>query len=148
MERRISYFRQKGDSYIFAASLGLLLSLMMVAWIVVIILVKGLGFFWPRDVVAVTMTDGEKYMGEQWEEKTDKFFNEDGSYYMLDRFQLKIGNRDLYGLDFKWLKKPEVQSETRPEKALFLNDWNTVIFMARFQSSIFSTKNLISKMPI
>ncbi len=118
MERRISYFRQKGDSYIFAASLGLLLSLMMVAWIVVIILVKGLGFFWPRDVVAVTMTDGEKYMGEHWEEKTDKFFNEDGTFYMLDRFQLKIGNRDLYGLDFKWLKNPEVQSETRPEKAV------------------------------
>ena len=117
MERRISYFRQKGDSYIFVASIGLLLSLLMVIWICVIILTKGLGFFWPRDVVQLRMEDGKSYLGEPWESKEDKIQQENGAYTLLERIQLKIGNRDLYGLDFKWLNEAKISERIKPDNA-------------------------------
>ena len=69
MEQKLSYFRKKGDSYVFAASMGLILSLAMVFWIIYIILLKGLSFFWPRDLVQVQLENGSAYLGELWEEK-------------------------------------------------------------------------------
>lgn len=118
MEKRISYFRQRGDSYIFAASLGLLLSLMMVAWIVTVILVKGLGFFWPRDVVMLTLENGEKYLGEIWERETTETLDAAGQPVTFDRIQLKIGNRDLYGMDFKWFNQSTIRKENFPPDAV------------------------------
>ncbi len=118
MEKRISYFRQRGDSYIFAAGLGLLLSLAMVAWIVAVILVKGLGFFWPRDVVMLTLENGEKYLGEIWEEEMTQTLDAAGKPVTLDRIQLKIGNRDLYGIDFKWFNQSDIRKKHFPPDAV------------------------------
>lgn len=110
MERRISYFKQKGDSYIFAASLGLIISLAMVFWIVFVILFKGLSFFWPRDTVQVKLHSGVSYLGELWEEKTIHRSDAEGKDLRVEQIQLKIGNRDLYGRDFVWLDQPEISS--------------------------------------
>jgi ABC-type phosphate transport system auxiliary subunit len=70
MVERISYFRQKGDTYIISTGLGLLLSIGMVVFIVVVILAKGLGFFWPGDLLSVKLESGKSYLGERWEEKS------------------------------------------------------------------------------
>jgi phosphate transport system permease protein len=90
-------YTQKGTSYIFSTGLGLLITLVMVTWIIVLILVKGLGFFWPGDIISVEMNEGERYMGELWEETTDQI-------------QLKTGNRDVYGRDFIWLNRSDIRN--------------------------------------
>lgn len=120
MERRISYFKQKGDSYVFAASMGLIISLAMVFWIVFVILFKGLSFFWPRDTVEVKLQDGTAYLGELWEEKTAYQQDSTGKEIEIKEIQLKIGNRDLYGRDFVWMKQADiVNRETPPEAVTF-----------------------------
>ncbi|RMI15344.1 MAG: phosphate ABC transporter permease PstA [Calditrichaeota bacterium] len=118
MSISISYFRKKGDSYVFATALGLVVSLGMVAWIVGIILVKGLGFFWPRDLRQVTLKDGTVYLGEFWEEHTDFITDAQGQELRDEQFQLKIGNRDIYGRDFVWIHRADVVGEEHPLQAV------------------------------
>jgi phosphate transport system permease protein len=114
MEHKLSYFRKKGDSYVFAASMGLILSLAMVFWIIYIILLKGLSFFWPRDLVQVQLENGTAYLGELWEEKETVQTGADGKQFPVAQIQLKIGNRDLYGRDFIWINQPEITFREYP----------------------------------
>ena len=117
MVDRISYFRQKGDPYILMTSLALILSLGMVIFIVIIILVNGLGFFWPRALVEVTLKNNEIYLGEPWAKGTVSNVDEVGNNVQVEEFQIKKGNRDIYGNDFAWLIKAKVIKETYPENA-------------------------------
>ncbi len=117
MPDRISYFRQKGVPYILLTSLTLVLSLGMVIMIVVIILVHGLGFFWPRDLVEVKLKNNEIYLGEPWAKGTITSEDDAGNNIEVEEFQIKKGNRDIYGSDFAWLVKADVVKETFPENA-------------------------------
>lgn len=117
MSERISYFKQKGDTYIISTGMGLLLSMGMVVFIVVVILVKGLGFFWPGDLLSVKLESGKSYLGEPWEEKTRYQATPDGKEIKINEIQLKIGNRDLYGLDFVWLNEGEIVKREYPPRA-------------------------------
>ncbi|HEM49510.1 MAG TPA: phosphate ABC transporter permease PstA [Caldithrix sp.] len=113
----MSYFKKKGDSYIIFTATGLILSLAMVVLIMTIILVKGLGFFWPSDLVQVKLQDGKAYLGEQWAESTKHEFDTDGNRITHEEIQFKIGNRDLYGLDFIWLSRNEIEKMEKPKNA-------------------------------
>ena len=115
MDKNINYFKQKGDTYIFSAGMGLLLSLGMVAWIVVIILSKSLGFFWPADMIQITTTNGNTYLGELWAEKSASTVDSDGNKVEDVQLQLKIGNRDLFGRDFVWVRTADILETTSPE---------------------------------
>jgi phosphate transport system permease protein len=117
MADRISYFRQKGVPYILLTGLTLILSLGMVILMVAIILVHGLGFFWPRDLVEVTLKNNEIYLGEPWAEGTITSEDDAGNKIEVEEFQIKKGNRDIYGSDFAWLVKADVVKETFPENA-------------------------------
>ncbi len=117
-DRRISYFRQKGDAYIMGTSLGLVLSLLMVAFILGVILVKGLGFFWPSDLLYLQLKDGKHYLGEVTDREESVRFSESGEPLHIQEVQLKIGNRDLYGLDFVWIDLSDVVEQTYPAHAI------------------------------
>lgn len=123
MNGKISYFKQKGDPYIFATSLGLIASLGMVAFIVLVILFKGLGFFWPHPLTQVQLQDGTRYLGERWAEDTNFVQDESGREIRIDQLQFKIGNRDLYGRDFVWVKSNEIQQLKNPPFATSFERW-------------------------
>lgn len=117
MAERINYFKQKGDTYVISTGVGLLLSLGMVAFIVIVILVKGLGFFWPGNLMRVQTEDGRAYLGELWEQKTRHRTTPSGEVAEIDEIQLKIGNRDLYGLDFVWINEDDIITREQPKSA-------------------------------
>ncbi|NOX38497.1 MAG: phosphate ABC transporter permease PstA [Calditrichaeota bacterium] len=117
-DRRISYFRQKGDAYIMGTSIGLVLSLLMVAFIMGVILVKGLGFFWPSNLLFVKLEDGKAYLGEVTDREEKTVIDASGTSRRLKEVQLKIGNRDLYGLDFIWIPLDAVVKQTYPRMAI------------------------------
>jgi len=103
--------KQNGNSYIFSAGMALVITLGMTAWVVLVILFKGLDFFWPGDVLTVDLQNGESYMGELWDENITGDIEK-------DQLQLKIGNRDLYGRDFIWLNQKDVSKNEYNEKAV------------------------------
>ena len=55
---------RSGEPFIWLTGGALALSLIMVAGLVVLVLVNGLGFFWPQDIVLLTLTDGKQVMGQ------------------------------------------------------------------------------------
>lgn len=116
--KKMSYFKKKGDSYIIFTATGLILSLAMVVLIMTIILIKGLGFFWPTDLIHIKLNDGQSYLGEKWAEKDKYTLDETGNRIVYQEIQLKIGNRDLYGLDFKWFKEENIVETDFPEHAV------------------------------
>ncbi len=115
--KKMSYFKKIGDSYIIFTATGLILSLAMVVLIMTIILIKGLGFFWPSDLVHIQLNNGQSYLGEKWAEKDKYTLDEAGNRNTYQEIQLKIGNRDLYGLDFKWFKEENIVETDFPEHA-------------------------------
>ena len=117
MPGQIGYFKKKGDPYILITSLGLIISLAMVIYILAIILVRGLGFFWPGDLIEVAMQNGETYLGELWSEDEKTESADDGTTKLIPEIQLKIGNRDILGRDFIWLPDPDIAKKSYPDDA-------------------------------
>lgn len=76
-----------------------------------IIVVNSMDALWTKPLVRVELHDGSTFLGEvtQTEENHAK---------SIDRIQLKIGNRDLYGFDFKWIDCKNILRTTKPQDAL------------------------------
>ena len=55
---------RRGDPAIWFAGTGLGISLLMIAGMIGLILTNGLGFFWPKPLVRLTLTDGTSLLGE------------------------------------------------------------------------------------
>jgi len=123
MAHKIAYFQKKGDPYIMLTGLGLVISLAMVIYILVIILTRGLGFFWPEDLVELQMEAGETYLGEVWAEDQKAVPDSTGDQEMIEEIQLKIGNRDILGYDFIWLDEPKIMHKSCPPEATAIERW-------------------------
>jgi len=117
MNQASKKFFKKGDPYVLLTSLGLLISLGMVLWLLAIVLVKGLGIFWPRELVQINSKDENVYLGELWNSGKEISENEFEQIVEEEKTQLKIGNRDLYGYDFIWISDKEIKTMTKPQNA-------------------------------
>ncbi len=90
------------------------MSLLMIGGLLVLIMINGLGYFWPKDLIQVTLTDGQVVLGEWVATETIPESASIDQPKGQERLQLKVGNRDLYGLDFRWVDRTEIQSEEYP----------------------------------
>lgn len=108
-----------GDPFVWMTGGALVFSLLMIAGLLVLIVMKGLGFFWPSDLVKVRLQDERLYLGQQTgrERIPQPGAPQDGEQ---SRIQLKIANRDLYGLDFVWLDESAIRSREHPEEAILI----------------------------
>ncbi|MBI9072380.1 MAG: phosphate ABC transporter permease PstA [Melioribacteraceae bacterium] len=123
MKQSYKDYFQKGDPYVLLTSLGLLLTFAMVVMLLAIILVKGLGIFWPEDLVKTELKNKKVYLGEFWADEKNISKDEAGTVTITKKEQYKIGNRDIYGLDFVWLKSDDVVSRLKPENATQFERW-------------------------
>jgi phosphate transport system permease protein len=56
-------FWKSGDPFIWLSGVALMFSLLMIGGLIFLIAAKGLGFFWPSDVVVLRLKDGTSVMG-------------------------------------------------------------------------------------
>jgi phosphate transport system permease protein len=96
---------------------ALAFNLLLVVGILTLLLVNGMGYFWQKDLVLLTQKDGKKILGEVWEVEKTKATADESAH---DRFRLKIGNRDVSGLDFAWIDEKDVASRAFPKGAVLL----------------------------
>lgn len=112
-------FWKSGDPFVWLTGVALMFSLLMIAGLLWLIMAKGLAFFWPQNLVEYELENGTKILGEVTaHEKIRGIKGEavgDGEEY---RTQLKIGNRDLYGLDFRWIDDDRIVSTGEPKYAV------------------------------
>lgn len=95
-----------GELFIWGCGAGLSLSLFMIAGLMVLILINGMGYFWPADLVELTLKDGKHVIGQ--------LAGEDVSPKGIPRIRMKIGNRDLYGLDYRWINTDQIAERATP----------------------------------
>ena len=94
-------FFNSGQHWVWLNAGAISISIIMVVGLLLLIAVRGLGHFWPAEVKTFDVEDNGqlvKVMGEIHNTEHDVQNGVDRQQYLI-----KMGNRDVYGLDFKWL---------------------------------------------
>jgi phosphate transport system permease protein len=97
-----------GEPFVWLTGGAVAAALLLVSGLLGLILVHGLGFFWPAGVERLTLEDGSRMTGQVVERElvpgsTDRH-----------RVKLRVGNRDLYGADFAWVDEARIVARDRP----------------------------------
>ena len=88
-------FWRRGDPFIWLTGGALALCLAMIAGLVGIIVYHGAGAFWPQDLTLLRLQDDRRVLGKLVDRQPIPGTAES------HRVQLKVGNRDVYGQDFR-----------------------------------------------
>lgn len=111
--------RPAGESLVWFTASALGLCLLMIGGLIAVILTNGLGFFWPRPLVEFTLKDGSKRLAEV--AAHEGIPNPGHADHLVNmRTLLKVGNRDLNGVDFEWVNDAEIVTRDQPKDAWFI----------------------------
>ena len=97
MSVRHKSFWSTGEPFIWLTGGALTLALLLVVGLITLIVWNGTGFFWPKDVTRLTLSDGSVMTGQIVEREPVP--GKRNQY----RIKVKVANRDLYGADFQWV---------------------------------------------
>jgi phosphate transport system permease protein len=124
-------FFNSGSLFIWLCGGALGLSLLMIGGLLVLITINGMGYFWPKDLVQFKLKDGGVVLGE-WVD-TEIIPDSESSAYPQGstRVQLKVGNRDLYGMDFRWIDRVDIVKEEYPLDVIAFERWEWGNFFGR-----------------
>jgi len=106
-------FWRIGEPCVWGTGAALAATLLIAVTLLVVILVNGLGVFWPSSLVQSDLKDGTKLLGEVVKQELIPHSDK-------GRTQFKIANRDLYGLDFRWVNDDEISKRALPADAVVL----------------------------
>ncbi|MEW6595429.1 MAG: phosphate ABC transporter permease PstA [Thermodesulfobacteriota bacterium] len=106
-------FWRQGEPYVWAAGLTLTLILLLVITLLSVVVVNGVTIFWPQQAILAELTDGGRVLGEI-KQKEQVPHGEEW------RYQFKTGNREMYGLDFRWIDASLIRTMHTPPEALVL----------------------------
>ena len=112
---------RQGETYVWAASGAVCLTLLMVALLIGVVMVNGLGLFWPAAMARVELTDGSVWMGPiMAREDATGITGPEAPETRWQNLKVKVGNRDLYGQDFRWIKGETIRTVSHPVNAVLL----------------------------
>jgi len=121
-------FWKSGDPFIWLSGGALAFSLVMVAGLVILVLVNGLGSFWPSPIARLTLAGGKELMGQVAQrEKIPQPGAPPGTTERY-RIQVRVGNRDLYGADFVWVEEANIVRRDFPAEAVLIErqEWGNL----------------------
>ena len=111
---------RRGSALIWFSGATLALSLLMIFGLVGYIGAKGLGFFWPGPIVRAMTAQGP-VLGEITGQEPDQL-------------QFHVGNRDLFGQDYRWLPRADLKDATTPAEAVVVERLEYGPFIGRVAS--------------
>ena len=122
----IHHWFGSGLPYIWLNAGAVSVSIIMVTGLVMLIAARGLGHFWPANVAQFdyyAAPDGqpERLMGERVDEEIVSRSRAGDIAYpgeLVKRDLIKTGNRDLTGLDFRWILNAGIQNQSYPPDAV------------------------------
>lgn len=118
---------KSGEPWIWLTATSVAISVIIVAGLLILIAVRGLSHFWPSPVIKADYVDYSTHSQETLiGEITEKEPIPGNSW--LTRYLVKTGNRDLYGLDFRWVIQSLVENPKYPENLLAIGRNNGVDF--------------------
>jgi phosphate transport system permease protein len=123
MSARHKSFWSSGEPFIWLTGGALTLALLLVLGLIGLIVWNGMGFFWPKEVVRLTLADGTVMTGQIVDrEPLPGKRNE-------HRIKVKVANRDLYGADFQWVDESRIVRRERPADVAVIErtEWGLLI---------------------
>lgn len=115
--KALRQFLRRGDPFIWLTGSALGTCLLLITGLIVVVLVNGLGYFWPRPLMKATLSDGTVLLGER---AAREAIPDPGTPNHLKehRVQIRVGNRELTGADFRWVREDEVTAWEHPAEAV------------------------------
>ncbi|HEV8328852.1 MAG TPA: phosphate ABC transporter permease PstA [Nitrospiraceae bacterium] len=128
MRTTFKKFLASGNVFIWGCAAGVSVSLLMVFGLLLLIMINGLGYFWTSDIVELTLKDGQHVMGQLAGREVIPRSVTPERPEGKGRLRVKIGNRDLYGLDFKWVNDDLIVSQAYPTDVVLLErrEWGNM----------------------
>jgi len=124
-----AWFRS-GTPWVWLNAAAVSICLILVVGLLALIAVRGLGHYWPAQVIEYVYKEDNqstKVMGEMVDSKVLSARQARASNYQLAagkdhlvQHLLKVGNRDLTGLDFRWIEQQKVTQEQFPETVIVI----------------------------
>ena len=117
---------KSGEPWIWTTAGAVALSLVMVYAVVWLTAARGLVHFWPKPVAEVSYQERDgsqsRLIGEIREREEvavvrlrEQGYNIDTQDAFAQRYLIKLGNKDLTGVDFKWFPAPLLGEVTYPK---------------------------------
>ncbi len=125
-KKSVSEWVKSGDPWVWLNAGAVAISVIMVVGLLLLIAVRGLGHFWPADVVEARYElpgqPAYKLIGERVEsvevpvaQLREAGISVPGDFDLMQRTLIKTGNRDVYGSDFRWVLDEYITDSKRPE---------------------------------
>ena len=129
-----------GDPWIWMTGGGVAISVLLVAGLLFLIAARGLAHFWPADLVAAEYrAPGQEPMPVLAEVRSSETVSRgrlesagitvDGDKALFERLLLRVGNRDLYGSDFRYVIDDWLVERSYPTEATVWErlEWGNLI---------------------
>lgn len=105
---------RKGEHWIWISSAMVSISVVLVVGLIAMITYKGAVHFWPHPVYELQVNQNgqsTKVIAELRDSKSREVMNaETGVEEELTQYLIKVGNRDVYGIDFRWVNEGLITS--------------------------------------
>ena len=138
----IREFLRRGDPAIWFAGSALGICLLMIGGMIALILVNGLGFFWPKPLEEFTLKDGTLLLAEVV--GRERIPDPGGRAAPGSRVQLRLGNRDISGLDFRWVNEDDIAARRFPDDVVYVERREYGPFLGR-AVRILSGENVVTE---
>lgn len=118
-----------GERWVWLSSMGLAVGVMMVVTLLYLILYNGLGVFWPKPVIRISLETtspfamrGTNVLGGMVAGERVKIAQpgEPAERAGQKEWHLFLGNKDVYGLSFRYIDQQAATEVTHPPEAIII----------------------------
>ncbi len=128
----LKLWMKEGNHWVWFNAMALTISLLAVIGLVGLLAVKGVAHFWPKDVMVFSVEDGQggtvQLIGER--QRTGERLVGDATVGLthIPQSLIKIGGRELFGADFKWVDEPAILLQEKPKDMLVIEryEWGNL----------------------
>lgn len=122
----IKLWFKSGNPWIWLTAAAVSVCLIMIVGVLLLTALRGVGHFWPHQVVQFSYQENGGPIQTLFAEHIDSsimstamakasgFQMADGEDSLV-QYQLKTGNRDVTGADFRWIEERNVKAQKTPE---------------------------------
>ena len=108
----------KDDALIWLSGGALVLGFLMVAGLILVILVHGLGLFWPQELTRYVMRDGRIVLGYETSRVRVRTIDAEGARSVAYRLRIRVGDRVRYPDEYVWLEEGRIAGREAPPEAV------------------------------
>jgi phosphate transport system permease protein len=128
----LNKWMKEGNHWVWFNAMALTLSLLAVTSLIGLLVFKGMQHFWPKDVAVYSVQDGKggqvKLIGEQ--HRTGERLEGDAQAGVshIPQMLVKVGGREIFGADFKWVDEPAVLATDYPKDMMVIEryEWGNL----------------------